>query len=67
MDNVLQVKIDPDIKIVGKNIDKMPIDIKNRLLITMTIACQRYECHWTELTWEVKPNQVISVKRKVPA
>ena len=67
MDNVLQVEIDPDIKIIGKNIDKMPDEIKDRLLITMTIACGKYDCHWTELTWEVKPNRVISVKRKVAA
>lgn len=67
MDNVLDIEIDPEIEIVGKNVDKMPDEIKNRLLATMTIACQRYKCHWTELTWEVKPSGVIHVNRKAAA
>ncbi len=64
MDNVLQVEIDPDIKLDERFTKNMPDDIKGRLLATMTIACEKYDCHWTELTWTVKPDRVISVKKK---
>ena len=29
-----------------------------------TIFCDKYECHWKDLTWKVGKNGVISVKRK---
>ena len=64
MDNVLQVEINPDIKLDERFTKNMPDDIKGRLLVTMTIACEKYKCHWTELTWKVKPDGVISVKKK---
>ncbi len=64
MDNVLEVEINLDIKFDEKFTKNMPDDIKGRLLTTMTIACEKYKCHWTELTWTVKPDGVISVKRK---
>ena len=64
MDNVLQVEIDTDIKLDPEKIKGMPDDIKGRLLVTMTIACEKYNCHWTELTWKVNKDRAISVKRK---
>ena len=64
MDNVLQVEIDPDIKLDERFTKNMPDDIRGRLLVTMTIACRKYDCHWTELIWTVKPDGVISVKKK---
>ena len=67
MTNVLDVKIDPDIVLDPDRIKDMPEDLQGHLLVTMTIACERYECHWKELIWSVKFNNgqpVISVKKK---
>lgn len=64
MSNVKQVTIDPNIKLDENRIKGMPDDIKGRLLVTMTIAMERYECDWTDLRWAVKPDGIISVKRK---
>ena len=64
MDNVLQVEIDPDIKLDERFTRNMPDDIKGRLLVTITMACEKYKCHWTELTWTVNKDRIISVKRK---
>ena len=67
MRNVAQVKIDPNIKLFGKNIDKMPDSIKQPLLITITMAMERYKCGWRDLKWSVKfydGQPVISVKPK---
>ena len=64
MNGVLDVTIDPDIELDENRIKGMPDDIKGRLLVTMTMACERYDCHWTELTWTVKRDGVIHVKRK---
>lgn len=67
MDNVLQVTINPDIKLFGKDIDKMPDSIKQPLLITITMAMERYNCDWRELEWRIKyynGQPVISVKKK---
>ncbi len=65
MSNVLKVDIDPDIKLDERSTRNMPDDIKGRLLVTMTIACERYDRHWTNLTWKVNKDGVISVKRKL--
>ena len=67
MDNVLDVVINPDILLNEKAIKNMPDDLKQHLLVTMTIACERYECDWRELTWKIKfynGQPVISVKKK---
>lgn len=64
MDNVLQVEINPDIKLDEKFTKNMPDDIKGRILVTMTMARETYGCHWTELTWKVNKDRVISVKKK---
>ena len=64
MSNVLKVDIDPDIKLDERFTKNMPDDIKGRILVTMTIACERYDCHWTDLAWKVNKDGVISVKRK---
>ncbi len=67
MRNVAQVTIDPDIELFGKNIAKMPDSIKQPLLVTITMAMERYKCSWRELTWSVKffdGQPVISVKPK---
>lgn len=53
MSNVLQIDINPDIKLDEDRIVGMPDEIKGQLLATMTIACQRYDCHWSELTWKI--------------
>lgn len=68
MDNVLDVTINPDIVLDESKIKGMSYDIKQNLLITITIAMERYGCDWRELIWSVKFNKeqmpVISVKRK---
>ncbi len=64
MDNVLQVTINPDIVLDEKLTKDMPDDIKGRLLTTMTMACDKYKCHWKDLTWRVDKNSVIYVKPK---
>lgn len=64
MSNVKLVEINEDIQLDEKVIKNMPDDIKGRLLVTMTMAMETYDCDWTELTWKVKPDGVISVKRK---
>ena len=63
MDNVLEITIDPDIKLDETQIKGMPDDIKARILITMTRFCRQEGCHWTELTWEVKPDRTIHVRK----
>lgn len=64
MDNVVHIDIDPDIKLDESRIKDMPDDIKGRLLVTMTMACEKYDCHWTELTWRVNKDSVIYVNKK---
>ena len=67
MGNVIDVTIDPDIVLDESRIKDMPDSIKGNLLATMTIACERYDCHWTELTWSVKMmsgQPVIHVKKR---
>ena len=64
MSNVLDVAINPDIVLNERYTKNMPDEIKGRILVTMTIAMERYDCDWTELTWKVDKNNVISVKRK---
>ncbi len=71
MSKVLDVKINPDIQLDEKCTKDMPYDIRQNVLITMTIAAERYDCDWRELTWNVRFNEermpVISVKRKTQA
>lgn len=66
MGNVLQVEIDKSI-ILPESCDNMPPDLKQHLLITMTIACERYDCSWQDLRWAVKydsaGNPYIKVKK----
>lgn len=64
MDNVLEFTTNPDIVLDPERIKGMPADIKQRLLDTLTMGMQRYQCDWTELIWNVDGNGVISVKRK---
>ena len=54
MSNVLEFEIDPDIELDENRIVGMSDNIKGNLLATMTLACERYDCHWTELKWDVK-------------
>lgn len=64
---VLDVTINPDIVLDETKIKGMPYDIQQHLLVTMTIAMERYECGWRDLLWSVKFNDgqpVISVKKK---
>ena len=69
MSNVLDVKINPDIELDESKIKGMPYDIKQHLLVTITIAMNKYKCDWQDLTWRVKYNNkelpIISVKRKL--
>ena len=75
MPNVLDVKIDESIvldpkRLVNSKGKIMPIDIQDNVKLTMTIYCERHDCHWSALTWTVsfdKSNPgmpIISVKRK---
>lgn len=67
MGNVLNVVVNPYIKLDPKMIKGMSKDLQGHLKITLTIACEKYDCHWTELTWKVKfyeGQPVISVKKK---
>jgi len=68
MSKVLDVTINPDIELDEKHIKNMPNDTKQRILITMTIAMDRYKCDWRDLTWKVMLNKekqpIISVKKK---
>jgi hypothetical protein len=67
MSNVMDVVIDEDIVLDEDRIKGMPDDLKGHLLVTMTIACKKYECHWKELTWKIEfcDNQpIIKVKRR---
>ncbi len=67
MDNILKVAINPDIELDENRVKDMPYNLKQHLLITITVAMDRYDCDWRDLTWSVKlyDNQpVINVKRK---
>ena len=67
MGNVLTPTINPDIVLDEKRIKGMKDDIKQPLLITITMAMERYNCDWRDLTWSVKyydGQPVISVKPK---
>ncbi len=54
MGKVLNVTIDPDIVLDPARIKGMSEDLQGHLKATITIACERYECHWKEITWSVK-------------
>lgn len=54
MGNVLDITIDEDIKLDPDKIKGMPKDLQGHLKATMTIACEKYNCHWQELMWKVK-------------
>ena len=67
MSKVLDITINPDIKLDENKIKGMPYDLKQHLLVTITIAMERYKCNWTELAWSVKfcnGQPVIYVKRR---
>lgn len=57
MGNVLKFDIDPDISLDESRIKGMSDNIKGNLLVTMTLAAKKYDCHWTELVWKVKMNE----------
>ena len=65
MPNILDVTINPDIVLDESKVKGMPDQIRGRLLVTMTIAMERYECDWRDLIWKVGKDGVISVKRKL--
>ena len=67
MGKVLDVIINPDIQLDENKVKGMPYELKQHLLVTITIAMERYDCDWTELIWSVKFYEgqlVINVKRK---
>ena len=67
MGKVLDITINPDIKLNEKAVKDMPYDLQQHLLVTITIACQRYDCDWRELVWSIKfydGQPVISVKKR---
>ena len=67
MRNVTTVTIDPNIELDEDRIKGMPENIKQSLLITITMAMERYNCLWTDLTWSVPiydGQPVIKVKPK---
>ena len=68
MGKVLDVTINPNIKLDESKIKKMPYDLKQHLLIMITIAMERYKCDWTELSWNIKfydGQPVINVKKRM--
>ena len=67
MGKVINVTIDEDIVLDPVHTKNMPDSIKQPLLITITMAMQRYDCDWRDLEWSVKyynGQPVISVKPK---
>ena len=64
MNGVKQVTIDPDIKLDERFTRNMPDDIKGRVLVTLTMGCEEYNCHWTELFWEVRRDNTVHVRPK---
>ena len=67
MGKVVEVTINPDIELDENRVKGMPYDLKQHLLITITVAMERYECDWTELTWGIKfynGQPAINVKRR---
>ena len=70
MAKVINVTIDEDIVLDPVHTKNMPDNIKQPLLITITMAMQKYDCDWRDLKWSVKyynGQPVISVKPKVEA
>lgn len=66
MGKIMDVVIDPDIELDENRVEGMSYDLKQYLLITLTIAMERYNCGWRELFWKVKINDgqpVINVKK----
>lgn len=67
MGKVINVTIDENIILDERHTRNMPDSIKQPLLITITMAMQRYNCDWQDLEWSVKyynGQPVISVKPK---
>jgi hypothetical protein len=67
MSNVTHVEIDEAIELDDEQTKGMPGDLRGHLLVTMTLAAQKYECHWSDLTWSIKFSNgqpIINVKRK---
>ena len=67
MGKIINVTIDEDIELDPRHTKNMPDSIKQPLLITITMAMQRYNCDWRDLKWSVKyydGQPVISVKPK---
>ena len=66
MGKVLNITIDPDIELNEERTKNMPDSIKQPLLVTITMAMEKYDCDWRELVWSVKyynGQPVISVKK----
>ncbi len=67
MSNVLEIKIDTDIQLEESKVVGMPYGLRQHLLATMTIAMEKYDCHWKELAWKIKFNNgqpIIYVRKK---
>ena len=67
MGNVITPTINTDIILDEDRIRNMPDNIKQPLLITITMAEEKYNCSWRELQWSVKypgGQPVICVKPK---
>ena len=68
MSNVVEVQIDPEIVLDPVRTANMPDQVRGGLLVAMTLACKKYDCLWTNLTWEVKlvNNEPIIKVKHVP-
>lgn len=55
--------IDPEL-VLPDTCDDMPDETRQRLLITMTEACKRYDCKQDDLTWNVNKDGIIRVKKR---
>jgi len=62
----IELEIDPDIDL-GDSVDDMPDQIKGGLLIMITRAAKKHNCHWKQIAWTVEfvDNQpIIKVRKK---
>ena len=65
MQGVRDFDIDIDTPMPGT--EGMPEELKARLLVTLELGRERFNCKNEDLWWKVEPNGLIRVKPKVRA
>jgi len=63
MGRVLNIVIDPEIKLDPDRTIGMPDQVRGGLLISLTRAAKKHGCSWTDLSWSVEKG-VIKVSMK---